>query len=273
MQPAGVCGYIERSRGISPRGLIAQADFSFKAFCDSGYVRFTSKATVFPDSVNTQLFWDFGDGNTSTDTNPVHTYLSSGRFNVKLEVRTTTACLNKSGTKNIDLEVLDIHAPPDQVIDEGERVQLTVTGGGSKFRWEPSTALSNPAIANPVATPVEDITYVVTASNGAGCVDTDTIFIKVKPLTDFYVPSAFTPNNDGRNDVFKPTLAAMFTLQDFSIFNRWGQQVFATRQKGYGWNGKVNGVVQQTGVYVWIVKVVDRRGKKYERKGTVVLVK
>ena len=204
---------------------------------------------------------------------PVHTYPAAGNFNIKLSVFTSKACLNKSVTKSLDLQLLNIQASPDQQIDQGQHVQLNVAGGGTHFSWSPVTWLSNPSIANPVASPRIDIFYIVTVTNDLGCKDTDTVFIKVNPIPGIYVPTAFTPNNDGINDIFKPTLGEDFTLKDFSIYNRWGQKIFSTIQKGVGWNGKINGIVQNSGVYVWIVAATDITGKLEEKKGTLILIR
>jgi len=160
------------------------------------------------------------------------------------------------------------------VINPGETVQLSATGPGTSFFWSPTTYLSDPGIANPVASPVFSTTYVVTASNDAGCKDTDTVFIKVKQLPGIYVPSAFSPNNDGRNDIFRPILSDEFALKEFSIFNRWGQVIFRTSENGSGWNGNVGGLPQSSGVYVWSIGATDlRTGITEEKKGTFTLVR
>jgi gliding motility-associated-like protein len=95
----------------------------------------------------------------------------------------------------------------------------------------------------------------------------------VRPVDSIYVPNAFTPNNDGLNDLFKPIIGIRFTLDDFRIFNRWGQRVFSTRQKDYGWNGKTGGTEQPAGMYVWYLMAKDRNGKQVKLKGTVVLIR
>jgi gliding motility-associated-like protein len=115
--------------------------------------------------------------------------------------------------------------------------------------------------------------YKVTARNEAGCSDTDSVFITVNPMPGIYVPSGFTPNNDGKNDVFRPILTKEFSLQEFTIYNRWGEKIFTTSEKGTGWNGKFKGLIQDTGVYIWVLRGTDtRNGKKHEMKGTFVIL-
>jgi gliding motility-associated-like protein len=186
---------------------------------------------------------------------------------------TPTGCLDDSITKNLSLQLLNIQASPDQTIDIWKSVQLNVTGGGTKFNWSPSTWLSNPSVSNPIATPLTDITYVVTASNNSGCTDSDSVTIKVNPLKDIYVPSGFTPNNDGLNDILRPFLGYGFTLNEFTVYNRWGQQIFTTNQTNEGWDGLINNRPQPAGVFVWLVQAKDPLGKSLIRKGTVNLIR
>jgi gliding motility-associated-like protein len=275
IQASGGCGVLERSKEVIPKGLILNAGFDFLSICDSGYIRFINTTTFSPDTALIKYAWDFGDGNTSTLPSPIHSFPSSAFFNVRLTVNTTTACLDQSLSKPVNLELLDIQASPDQVIDEGQMVQINATGNGAtRYTWTPRTGLSNSAIANPVAKPRRSTMYVITAYNQAGCKDLDSVFIKVNPIPGINVPSGFTPNNDGKNDVIRPIIADEYVLQEFSIYNRWGQKIFSTKEKDTGWNGKIKGVIQDSGVYVWIVNAVDTvSGIKEEKKGTLVLIR
>jgi len=272
--PANGCGFVERSKIIFPNGVLLNPDFEFTMACESRYVSFRNVSDILPDTASVRYTWNFGDGNSSTELNPVHTFDSRQIFNVTLKIETQSSCTDRSVTKAIHLETFNIQAPPDRVINPGETVQLSATGPGTSFFWSPTTYLSDPGIANPVASPVFSTTYVVTASNDAGCKDTDTVFIKVKQLPGIYVPSAFSPNNDGRNDIFRPILSDEFALKEFSIFNRWGQVIFRTSENGSGWNGNVGGLPQSSGVYVWSIGATDlRTGITEEKKGTFTLVR
>ena len=268
------CGTLERSVVVFPGGITAEAAFEFESICDSGYVRFINKSVIYPDGAITYL-WDFGDGTTSTVKDPLHSFPGPGIFNVKLKIKATNPCFDDSMTTQLDLQLLNITASPDQSIEIGQTVQLNVTGGSTstQYQWSPPRWLSDPAVVNPIATPQDDIRYIVTATNDAGCSDRDTVFIDVKLADSIYVPNGFTPNSDGLNDDFKPLLGVRFKLESFAIFNRWGQQVFFTREKGVGWNGKLSGIEQASGVYVWYVTAKDRDGSIVKHKGTVVLIR
>jgi gliding motility-associated-like protein len=218
--------------------------------------------------------WDFGDGNTSTDVNPVHIYNNSGTYDVKLKINSDLVCLNDSASETLEIGRLTIDAVPDStIIDEGQTIQLNVTGGGDLFFWSPPTWLSDPYVRNPEAHPLKDTSYIVTAKSNSGCIDSDTIYIKVRNVKDIYVPTAFTPNNDGKNDLFRPRIGLLFELYEFSIYNRWGQRIYTTRTRNEGWNGKVRGELQQSGMYVWILRAKNDKQKVIQQKGTFLLIR
>ncbi len=270
------CGLINRSKIVFPGGLVATLGFDFESNCDARLVRFTNLSTIFPDTSAVRFVWNFDDGTTSGLTNPVHMFSSPGSYDVRLDMLTSTSCLNKSVTKTLNLELLNITASADREIEAGQTIQLGVAGAGagSIFTWSPSTWLSDTTIASPFSSPDNNIKYKVVVRNDAGCSDSDYVSIKVLPYPGIYMPTGFTPNNDGLNDLVKPIITKEFTLHQFAIYNRWGQKIFATSEKGAGWNGKLNGILQDSGVYVWIISATDsRNNKKYDLKGTFVIIR
>ena len=94
---------------------------------------------------------------------------------------------------------------------------------------------------------------------------------KVPP--SFYVPTGFTPNNDQNNDVLKPILLGMRTLNYFRVYNRWGKLMFSTSQKGQGWDGTFKGNPQDPGTYVWMAEGATFQNNVIKRKGDVVLLR
>ena len=102
----------------------------------------------------------------------------------------------------------------------------------------------------------------------------DTIDIRIfKTAPDIFVPTAFTPNGDGLNDEFIPVAVGISRLDYFRVFNRWGNEVFATTQMKQGWNGTYKGIDQGADTYVWMVRGVDFTGRVVEKKGTMVLIR
>ena len=160
-----------------------------------------------------------------------------------------------------------------QTIPWGGSIQLNADGA-VYYTWAPDNGtLDNPNINNPNATPTDSVTkYTVYAMSLYGCLDSAHITISLGNMTEF-VPSAFTPNGDGLNDVFRITNTSFQKLVDFRIFNRWGQQVFQTANREVGWDGTWKGVPQDVGVYTYriIIGLVDGTLKTY--KGNVTLIR
>ncbi|GEO10178.1 gliding motility-associated C-terminal domain-containing protein [Segetibacter aerophilus] len=231
--------------------------------------------------------------NGSTDASTVNWSPSIGLSNsgiinpVATPGKTTAYILNtfdtkgcpKPGRDTIVVTVLPpIHAcagrDTSAVIDQP--LQLTATGGVS-YLWSPPTGLSATNIANPIASYNEtfnQIQYKVVVFNEANCRDSAFVVVKVYNTgPTVFVPTAFTPNGDGKNDVLRPIAVGIKQFEFFRIYNRWGQQVFGTQTDGKGWDGSMNGVIQTTGVYVWWVKAIDYKGVPYFKKGTVTLIK
>lgn len=164
----------------------------------------------------------------------------------------------------------------DTSVVVGQPLQLKATGG-TTYLWTPGIALSSRNIDNPVAiysAELDSVTYTVRVFSAEGCHADDNITVKIfTTAPEIFVPSAFTPNSDGRNDVLKPVLAGMKRLDFFRIFNRWGEQLFYTREEGKGWDGRANGADQPSGTYVFTVQALDYTGKTVQRKGTIVLIR
>jgi gliding motility-associated-like protein len=167
------------------------------------------------------------------------------------------------------------YAGRDTTVVPQQPLQLNATGGVS-YLWTPPTGLSDPTIANPIATlssSVDVITYTVRVSDGA-CFSNAEITVHVlKSEPDILVPSGFTPNGDGKNDVIRPIPVGISKLNYFSIYNRWGQLLFTTTELNKGWDGNFSGVAQPSGTYVYQAQGIDYLGKTVYRKGTVVLIR
>lgn len=177
--------------------------------------------------------------------------------------KTTTVTINP-------IPVVD--AGPDENIFIGQSVTLNGIGGPG-WSWSPGESLSDPTIANPTATPVWTTTYTLDVLDPNGCRSMDTMTVFVESLDDIYVPTAFSPNNDGVNDLYYPVPKGIVDLVEFKIYNRWGQQVFHTNDFANAWDGIHNGEKQEIGTYIYVIIGYDYLGQLVTRKGNLVLLR
>jgi gliding motility-associated-like protein len=115
---------------------------------------------------------------------------------------------------------------------------------------------------------------VLTSVSEYNCVNSDSVTIFVEVVNLLVVPNAFSPNNDGHNDLFRILRTLnVEQLLEFKVFNRWGQLIFETNDIRQGWDGTFNGVTQELGVYAFVIQVLNRDGEKIVKGGNVTLVK
>lgn len=136
----------------------------------------------------------------------------------------------------------------------------------SHYLWSNGDTIKNIKVTNSGK-------YWVQVQDEYGCTSSDTITVTNK-LCGFFIPNAFTPNNDGTNDVFKPILTEHFIDYRFLVYNRWGEKVFETKDYIKGWDGTFKGIPQEPGTYVWYceVKMLDNLNNN-KMKGFVILIR
>ncbi len=142
----------------------------------------------------------------------------------------------------------------DTTITIGHSVELYVQGA-QNFTWTPSTWLSDPNAPRTFATPRATTTYTATGYDIHGCAYQDSVKVTVNFHTNILIPDGFTPNGDGRNDVFKIVDPQVQTLLEFRVFNRWGQEIFSTTDLSKGWDGTMGGEPQDIGTYEYLIRV------------------
>lgn len=113
----------------------------------------------------------------------------------------------------------------------------------------------------------------VRANNIYGCSSVDSVYVSTENCCDISIPDAFTPNGDGRNDVFRIISKGNQSVKQFIIVNRWGQRVFQTTNQYQGWDGRLNGVMQDMGTYSYYIRYTCTDGRTLEKKGDVILLK
>ncbi len=162
-------------------------------------------------------------------------------------------------------------AGEDVTIAKGEWVELNASGG-IKYTWTPGGSLSNTAIPNPVANPEETTTYLVEVTDAFNCEDSDSITVSVVN-PEIFIPTAFTPNGSGTNDVFRVRGNPLRQFE-MTVFNRSGEVIYYSEDFFSGWNGRdQNGAAMAQGAYVYRIKGVDENGEEVLLSGMVNLIR
>lgn len=257
-------------------------DFSWNApVCDGTPVQLKN-TTQFQWGTITRLEWrnitSRGVNLFSNDANPIFNYNARkdivDQFSIELTVFTNLGCSAS------DLKVVYVYpkplaaAGPDTTIGFNVPYQMPVKGSDLfTYQWSPAAGLNNASIANPVLVYDKDQKYVlkVSSANG-GCVSYDTVTIKYAKGPELYIPSAFTPNADGLNDLLR-FKAVNLRIREFIVFNRWGQQVFVWSPKNSSWDGNFKGIPQEHGIYSWTVKGIAPGEKPFVKQGTILLIR
>lgn len=203
--------------------------------------------------------WDFGDGNISSLQNPSTTYTNAGTFNVKLSVVSNLGCKDSAiinsyvsvfGYAKAEFIFTPSFGKPQDVV-----FFTNLSTNSTSWVWYFGDGDSS-IIQSPSHVYINKGTYIITliASNINGCNDTISYQIKVKDEL-FFAPNTFTPNNDGENDIWQ--IVGLNEVRSFElfIFNRWGETVYESGDIKESWDGKHNGVLVQTGEYIWKIKI------------------
>lgn len=227
-------------------------------------------------------FWDFGDGFTSTDPNPIHTYNTPGLFSVSHTVVADSGCL--ATLTDVFSNVIRILPSPtagfsiDKTIANYFRAFFTITDSSSSdvVDWVIDMGDGTQYANNPsfIHTYRDSGNFIVRqiATNDLGCTDTFSIQVRVQPPLKLYIPNAFSPNNDGNNDFFfvRATGFVDFKLQ---IWSRWGEKTFETTNPRDSWNGQKNNLEGDCpiGVYSYLCEVEFEDGSIESRIGSITL--
>ena len=253
---------------------VFRAAYDFNGLqCPGNPIQFTDKTTSTYKPI-VSWDWDFGDGTQSTIENTTHTYQKGGLYKSVLISKNYKGCVDTL-TKEVNIDRFKPFAGNDTIILKGETLYFNAKGGIS-YAWSPSEDLNaaNTANAYKTYTDTGRFSYMVTVTSAYGCIGEDTINVWVVNNAAAWVPSAFSPNGDGKNDYLRPILIGYSNLNSFDVFNRWGQLCYhTTSTEARGWDGMYNGARADIGTYFWIMKVTDRFGKEQLLKGDVTLVR
>ncbi len=182
--------------------------------------------------------------------------------------------LNSSVTVTVNPSPTGIRYPDvNATTNVSIQLQARNLGAGSTYIWSPSVGLNSPTLINPVFRHNATVEYLITITTPAGCDVTDSLRVVVADPPDVLVPTAWTPNRDGHNDLLTAFYKNIAQLNYFRIYNRWGQLVFETRDMNAGWDGTYNGQPQPMDTYTWIVEAVGTNGEIVRKTGNSTLLR
>jgi gliding motility-associated-like protein len=155
------------------------------------------------------------------------------------------------------------------IANKPNQINASIIGSYKDFIWYPATEISNPYNLNPLVYPSANKKYTlkVTTENNCYTVEDE---MEVKIYNGIFIPNTFTPNADGKNDTWNIPALEIYPLHEITVFNRYGQIVFQTKQNFIGWDGTYMGAQQPAGVYTYIINL---RNNTTPIKGTVLIVR
>lgn len=157
----------------------------------------------------------------------------------------------------------------------GNDSAILIASGGSYYTWYPNLFITRNNGDRITVKPTQTTTYTVMSTDGFGCKGKDSVTVAFLKEGEqrLFVPSAFTPNGDGLNDVFRPVFIGPSAKYDFRIYNRWGQLIFHSKTPGQGWDGTYKGVPQRSDVFVYYLIAEGGCNGEFKQKGTIALIR
>ena len=246
--------------------------------CDHVPVAF---ADTDPNNAGCTYTWDFGDSFTGTGSSITHNYTGTGLFTVNVILTSPFGCVGQGSTT---ADVITYQSPvadftvASNVVSELEPTFMFIDAcSPNTIGWEwdfgDNTTDNIPSPAHTYAQRGAYVTRLIATSTG-GCTDTTEMPVRIEPEFTIYVPNAFTPNGDGKNDIFF-AYGNEITAFTMNVFDRWGNLVFASTDIEHGWDGRASdgSRIAQQDVYVYRIAVIDFEGKSHRVTGSFSLLK
>ncbi len=236
---------------------IALFDVNTKNLCQGEDNVFTDMSTA-PNSTIKSRLWIFGDGTTSSATNPVKRYNNPGIYTVKLVVINNENCISDTFPQTITVYLQPVvDAGPSFVVAQGTVVRfqpvVNDSSATTSFLWTPATGLSSPTALRPVLTATQDQTYTLTATGEGNCTASDILTVKI--LRPVKIPNAFSPNGDGTNDTWEIENLSDYTGVTVEVYNRYGQLLYTSLGYNTPWDGTTKGRPLPVATYYYIIQL------------------
>ncbi|NLJ06312.1 MAG: PKD domain-containing protein, partial [Sphingobacteriales bacterium] len=261
---------------IAPPYPKSEFTYNVEQGCMPLKVSFTDKSLMATD-----WLWYFGDGETSREQNPVHEYKIPGLFSV------TLITSNSRGSNAIfKKEIINVHpkpsiyfevSPTPAYLPKAKVNLVNLTVNGSSYQWfidnEFTDTIENTSVIfNEPG--FHDVTLIAVSKYGCADTLTRTKIIQIDTMGQIWMPNAFTPNNDGKNDVFSPIGFGYAEYgYNMKIYNRWGEKIFESDNIHEGWDGTYMGEVCMEGIYIYEVTITMVNSEKRFMKGRVHLLR
>lgn len=178
-----------------------------------------------------------------------------------------------SDTVQIIPAQLKLAMGPQTEICNKDSLIVVLPASFSHFTWAPE-ANGYESDSTLILFPGNTATYYISAEKYPGCMLTDTLHVIVDDCRNIlYFPNAFTPNGDGSNEIFKPHADGVLEQYELSVYNRWGQLIFTSREATSGWNGCFHGQMQPTGAFIWVCRYQFKGDRPRMKKGDILLIR
>ncbi|MDW8302438.1 MAG: PKD domain-containing protein [Bacteroidia bacterium] len=250
-------------------------------FCVGEPIRFKNLTTMNNNGQAISYYWTFGDGGTSTVKSPTYVYNSPGTYTVYLEASTSyggKTCTYRDSLRVTAIpkpKIHDIVAVPDsaeatpfQTVNFTPIYTSPVLPNTFVWTFGDNTGSSNEE--NPSHIYIDAGLYPVqlVLTNANGCRDTFVFQMRVIDTDSLWIPNIVTPNNDGKNDVFKVKYKQLKSYH-IEIYNRWGNKVYESNDPSQVWDP----IKEQDGVYYYVVIAEGRFGTNYNKKGNITVMR
>jgi gliding motility-associated-like protein len=239
-----------------------------------------------PNGTVTKWSWTYSDGGSDTTKDPRHCFNAPGSYDVSLSVTDNHGCAGSLTINNM-ITVYSFPVPaftmgPQPTTIENPTITFTDKStdayGIASWLWNFADPLNDAPSSqqNPSHTYGDTGTFcaTLTVTNIHGCKDSITECLIINPQYELYIPDAFSPDGDGKNDIFQPKGEYMSSYKMY-IFDRWGMLLFYTDDFNKGWNGTVNNgsTICQQDTYVYMIEATDNLGQQHKYIGKVTLLK
>jgi gliding motility-associated-like protein len=258
------------------------AEVNIKVSSPTEFLKLLSTDTTIcsPDSIQLHVMGDglskvtWHPGVSLTDTASFEPYAFPGAATTYYVIGVDSNGCRDSLGLHIKVKPAGVVFLPDTVkIYPGESYRMDPQGNCLYFSWNTYLYMDRGGVADPLITPESNIQYIAHGRTEFGCIGTDTVDVILMENSIIAVPNAFTPGIDRLNPMIKTAYRGRVQLKSFTIFNRWGNKVFETKNLYEGWDGKFNGELQPLGVYIYYIDAILDKDTKVQKQGNITLIR